>query len=135
MNSPLETPVSKKKSRRSLPANHTLDEPSLYLLPPPAGGGGKGEGGRRAQCATPPTSPSQPRLRLGPSLSPLKGGEGLFSASANKRTSEKERWGRRSEGPALAVVIPVYKHSVLLGEAVISALNQQADFDLVIIIV
>src|SRR6516162_7596629 len=64
---------------------------------------------------------------------PLQGGEGLFSATANKRTSEKER--RRSEGPALAVVIPVYKHSVLLGEAVISALNQQADFDLVIVIV
>jgi glycosyltransferase involved in cell wall biosynthesis len=41
----------------------------------------------------------------------------------------------RPAGPALAVVIPVYKHSVLLGEAVISALNQQTDFDLVIVIV
>ncbi len=41
----------------------------------------------------------------------------------------------RPLGPALAVVIPVYKHSVLLGEAVISALNQQTDFGLVIAIV
>jgi glycosyltransferase involved in cell wall biosynthesis len=37
--------------------------------------------------------------------------------------------------PQLAVVIPVYKHSVLLAEAVISALNQKADFELVIVIV
>ena len=37
--------------------------------------------------------------------------------------------------PALAVVVPVYKHSVLLGEAVISALNQETDFGLVIVIV
>ena len=38
-------------------------------------------------------------------------------------------------GPALAVVIPVYKHSVLLGEAVISALNQETEFGRVIVIV
>ena len=38
-------------------------------------------------------------------------------------------------GPALAVVIPVYKHSVLLGEAVISALNQETEFWPVIVIV
>jgi glycosyltransferase involved in cell wall biosynthesis len=37
--------------------------------------------------------------------------------------------------PVLAVVVPVYKHSVLLEEAVISALNQEADFALVIVIV
>ena len=37
--------------------------------------------------------------------------------------------------PALAVVIPVYKHSVLLEEAVISALNQETEFRLVIVIV
>ncbi|HEV7998216.1 MAG TPA: glycosyltransferase [Stellaceae bacterium] len=37
--------------------------------------------------------------------------------------------------PVLAIVIPVYKHSVLLGEAVISALNQQTDFEFVIVIV
>jgi glycosyltransferase involved in cell wall biosynthesis len=37
--------------------------------------------------------------------------------------------------PALAVVIPVYKHSVLLEEAVISALNQETEFALVIVIV
>ena len=36
---------------------------------------------------------------------------------------------------ALAIVIPVYKHSVLLGEAVISALNQETDFDLCIVII
>jgi glycosyltransferase involved in cell wall biosynthesis len=41
----------------------------------------------------------------------------------------------RMLGPILAVVIPVYKHSVLLAEAVISALNQQTDFELVIVIV
>jgi glycosyltransferase involved in cell wall biosynthesis len=38
-------------------------------------------------------------------------------------------------GPLLAVVIPVYKHSVLLEEAVISALNQEADFEICIVIV
>lgn len=38
-------------------------------------------------------------------------------------------------GPTLAVVIPVYKHSVLLGEAVISALNQETEFGLAIVIV
>jgi len=38
-------------------------------------------------------------------------------------------------GPRLAIVIPVYKHSVLLAEAVISALNQKTDFELVIVIV
>ena len=37
--------------------------------------------------------------------------------------------------PELAVVIPVYKHSVLLEEAVISALNQETEFALVIVIV
>ena len=37
--------------------------------------------------------------------------------------------------PQLAVVIPVYKHSVLLEEAVISALNQETEFALVIVIV
>jgi glycosyltransferase involved in cell wall biosynthesis len=41
----------------------------------------------------------------------------------------------RAAGPALAVVIPVYKHSVLLGEAVISALNQQTEFGIGIVIV
>lgn len=41
----------------------------------------------------------------------------------------------RIAGPALAVVIPVYKHSVLLGEAVLSALTQETDFELVIVIV
>jgi glycosyltransferase involved in cell wall biosynthesis len=35
----------------------------------------------------------------------------------------------------LAVVIPVYKHSVLLVEAVLSALNQETDFENVIVIV
>jgi len=37
--------------------------------------------------------------------------------------------------PVVAVVIPVYKHSVLLAEAVISALNQETDRGLVIVIV
>jgi glycosyltransferase involved in cell wall biosynthesis len=41
----------------------------------------------------------------------------------------------RPAEPVLAIVIPVYKHSVLLGEAVISALNQETDFKLVIVIV
>src|ERR1700732_3127998 len=51
------------------------------LAPPPAGGGGGGGGGggRRSRYVAPPTSPSQP-CGLGPSLSPLKGGEGLVSA-------------------------------------------------------
>jgi glycosyltransferase involved in cell wall biosynthesis len=40
-----------------------------------------------------------------------------------------------ASGPRLAIVIPVYKHSVLLAEAVISALNQETDFELVIVIV
>jgi glycosyltransferase involved in cell wall biosynthesis len=40
-----------------------------------------------------------------------------------------------ASGPLLAVVVPVYKHSVLLAEAVISALNQQTDFELFIVIV
>jgi glycosyltransferase involved in cell wall biosynthesis len=40
-----------------------------------------------------------------------------------------------ASGPRLAIVIPVYKHSVLLAEAVISALNQKTDFELVIVIV
>jgi glycosyltransferase involved in cell wall biosynthesis len=51
------------------------------------------------------------------------------------RASKRPVTAGRSAGPTLAVVIPVYKHSVLLGEAVISALNQQADFDLAIVIV
>jgi glycosyltransferase involved in cell wall biosynthesis len=37
--------------------------------------------------------------------------------------------------PRLGIVIPVYKHSVLLTEAVESALSQQADFGIAIIIV
>nr|WP_298688480.1 glycosyltransferase [uncultured Dongia sp.] len=37
--------------------------------------------------------------------------------------------------PTLAIVIPVYKHSVLMTEAVESALAQQADFDIAIVIV
>lgn len=37
--------------------------------------------------------------------------------------------------PVLAVVIPVYKHSVLLAEAVMSALDQKTDFVLVIVII
>src|SRR5262249_45708704 len=56
----------------------------------------------------------------GPAAGPGRGGVG---------------WELRRAGPALAVVVPVYKHSVLLGEAVISALNQRADFGLVIVIV
>ena len=40
-----------------------------------------------------------------------------------------------ASGPLLAVVVPVYKHSVLLAEAVISALNQETDFELLIVIV
>ena len=40
-----------------------------------------------------------------------------------------------ASGPLLAVVIPVYKHSVLLAEAVISVLNQETDFELFIVIV
>jgi len=40
-----------------------------------------------------------------------------------------------ASGPLLAVVVPVYKHSVLLAEAVVSALNQETDFGLVIVIV
>ena len=40
-----------------------------------------------------------------------------------------------ASGPQLAIVIPVYKHSVLLAEAVIAALNQKADIELVIVIV
>jgi glycosyltransferase involved in cell wall biosynthesis len=43
-----------------------------------------------------------------------------------------DAWSLR---PVLAVVIPVYKHSVLLAEAVISALNQETDFALVIVVV
>ena len=42
---------------------------------------------------------------------------------------------QRPAGPALAVVIPVYKHSVLLGEAVTSALDQETDFELLVVIV
>ena len=42
---------------------------------------------------------------------------------------------RPAARPQLAVVIPVYQHSVLLEEAVISALNQETDFTLVIVIV
>ena len=42
---------------------------------------------------------------------------------------------RHAMRPVLAIVIPVYKHSVLLGEAVISALNQKTDFEFVIVIV
>jgi glycosyltransferase involved in cell wall biosynthesis len=37
--------------------------------------------------------------------------------------------------PKLAIVIPVYKHSVLLAEAVISVLTQETKFELVIVIV
>ncbi|MBI2254629.1 MAG: glycosyltransferase [Proteobacteria bacterium] len=37
--------------------------------------------------------------------------------------------------PRLAIVIPVYKHSVLMSEAVESALAQQADFGIAIIVV
>jgi glycosyltransferase involved in cell wall biosynthesis len=37
--------------------------------------------------------------------------------------------------PVLAVIVPVYKHSVLLGEAVTSALNQEMNFDSSIVIV
>lgn len=43
--------------------------------------------------------------------------------------------GARPAQPLLAVVIPVYKHSVLLGEAVTSALSQETDFELLIVIV
>ena len=42
---------------------------------------------------------------------------------------------QRPAGPALALVIPVYKHSVLLGEAVTSALDQETNFEFVIVIV
>jgi glycosyltransferase involved in cell wall biosynthesis len=38
-------------------------------------------------------------------------------------------------GPLLAVIIPVYKHSVLLEEAVISVLNQETNFEICIVIV
>lgn len=41
----------------------------------------------------------------------------------------------RISGPALAVIVPVYKHSVLLGEAITSALNQETDFEICIVIV
>jgi glycosyltransferase involved in cell wall biosynthesis len=51
------------------------------------------------------------------------------------RRSALPALARGPVGPALAVVVPVYKHSVLLGEAVISALNQETDFGLVIVIV
>ena len=37
--------------------------------------------------------------------------------------------------PVLAVIIPVYQHSVFLAEAVISALNQETDFEVCIVIV
>ncbi len=48
----------------------------VYLSSPPAGRGrGQGEGGRPSGFAAPPTSPSR---FAGPSLSPLKGGEGLL---------------------------------------------------------
>jgi molybdate transport system permease protein len=40
-----------------------------------------------------------------------------------------------SSGPLLAVVIPVYKHSVLLEEAVISALDQETVFEICVVIV
>ena len=36
---------------------------------------------------------------------------------------------------SFSVVIPVYKHSVLLGEAVTSALDQETDFELLVVIV
>ena len=42
--------------------------------------------------------------------------------------------GRAIE-PLLAVIVPVYNHSVLLGEAVTSALNQEMDFQSSIVIV
>ena len=38
-------------------------------------------------------------------------------------------------GPALAVIVPVYKHSVLLAEAITSALNQETSFESCIVIV
>jgi glycosyltransferase involved in cell wall biosynthesis len=41
----------------------------------------------------------------------------------------------QAAGPKLAVVIPVYKHSVLLEEAVLSALNQETECGLVTVIV
>src|SRR6266436_2989470 len=48
-----------------------------YPLPPPAGGEGEGGGGPTSRFAAAPTSPSR-CWATGPSLSPLKGGEGLF---------------------------------------------------------
>src|SRR5258707_6413701 len=38
-------------------------------------------------------------------------------------------------GPGLAVIVPVYKHSVLLAEAITSALNQETDFESCIVVV
>jgi len=48
----------------------------LHPLPPPAGGRGEGEGGRRASPRHYPPHPPVANA-MGPSLSPLKGGEGL----------------------------------------------------------
>lgn len=53
------------------------------------------------------------------------------AAKADRTTGLRTAAG----SPALAIVIPVYKHSVLLGEAVISALDQETEFELVIVIV
>lgn len=52
-----------------------------------------------------------------------------------RRGSNISRIAAQATSPELAVVIPVYKHSVLLEEAVISALNQETEFALVIVIV
>ncbi|OAP34050.1 glycosyltransferase [Sinorhizobium americanum] len=40
-----------------------------------------------------------------------------------------------SFSPKVAVVVPAYKHSVLLAEAVESALAQEAPFDIAVVIV
>jgi glycosyltransferase involved in cell wall biosynthesis len=67
-----------------------LEDSSLYPLPPPAGGRGEGEGAAEL-VAVSPTSPSR-RYATGPSLSPLKGGEGLLQGTVGaKREREKLR--------------------------------------------
>jgi hypothetical protein len=67
-----------KQSGSRRPREIAFSNQLFNPLPPPAGGRGKGEGGRSEIVAAVPTSPSPAQSRRGPSLSPLKGGEGLL---------------------------------------------------------
>ena len=59
---------------------------------------------------------------------------GRASATTDPFAQERPTGGHAPQ-PSLAVVIPVFKHSVLLAEAVTSALAQETAFKFVIVIV